>query len=316
MKLACLLALLLLLSACGSVYQRPVVDRTSPPSVASPAPSPASAKPAYVLKQGGGFYKDDGPGENAPANLDAIPDAMPRAEPLHRFANRPYSVLGHDYVPLSSGAAYKERGVASWYGKKFHGQKTSSGEIYDMYGMTAAHPTLPIPSYARITNPTNGKSVVVRINDRGPFHSGRIIDLSYTAAWKLGYIGNGSTLVELEAITPGTQLATTAGPTVDDDPIARFARLPEPAPTASPAPPVATKGTFLQLGAFGNPENAESFRARIARELDWAGDRLRTEASGAMHRVQIGPFASRAEAEAMAEKVRIALEVKPAIVVR
>lgn len=306
-----------MLSACGTVYQRPVVERAPPPpSGASPAPTATPTKPAYVLKQGGGFYKDDGPGENAPADLDAIPDAVPRVEPLHRFANNPYSVLGRDYVPLKIRTAYKERGVASWYGKKFHGQKTSSGEIYDMYAMTAAHPTLPIPSYVRVTNPANGKAVVVRVNDRGPFHAGRIIDLSYTAAHKLGYIGNGSTPVELETVTPGSLIAVSPAPTFDDDPIARFANQPDPPPAAAPPPAPPAKGTFLQLGAFGNPDNAESFRARIARELDWAGERLRTEAAGALHRVQIGPFASRAEAEAMAEKVGGALGVRPAIVIR
>jgi len=143
-----------------------------------------------------------------PPNLASIPDAVPRAEPPHRFANRPYSVFGKDYVPISAAQPYREQGMASWYGKKFHGQKTSSGEVYDMYQMTAAHPTLPIPSYARVTNTKNGKSVVVRINDRGPFRSGRIIDLSYVAAYKLGYIQAGEATVEVESIVPGRR----AGP--------------------------------------------------------------------------------------------------------
>ena len=128
----------------------------------------------------GGYYLDDGPGTNAPANLDAIPDAVPRLEPLHRFANRPYSVLGRDYVPATELRPYRERGIASWYGRKFHAQKTSIGETYDMYAMTAAHPTLPLPSYARVTNLANGRSVVVRVNDRGPFLPGRLIDLPCT----------------------------------------------------------------------------------------------------------------------------------------
>ena len=125
---------------------------------------------------------------------------MPKAEPLHRYANRPYSALGKTYTPLQATGNYKERGIASWYGKKFHGQRTSIGEIYDMYGMTAAHPTLPIPSYARVTNLANGKSVIVRINDRGPFLHDRIMDLSYVAAYKLGFINNGSAEVEVESI--------------------------------------------------------------------------------------------------------------------
>ena len=151
----------------------------------------------------GGYYKDDGPGAKPPANIDGIADATPRVEPLHKFANRPYSALGKSYTPLTSVQSFKQRGMASWYGKKFHGQKTASGELYDMYKMTAAHPTLPIPSYVRVTRVANGKSVVVRVNDRGPFHAGRVIDLSYVAAYKLGYIQAGAAEVTLEAIVPG-----------------------------------------------------------------------------------------------------------------
>src|SRR5262245_40333532 len=153
-------------------------------------------------RSSGGYYKDDGPHANPPTNLASIPDAEPRNEPLHKYANRPYEVFGKKYTPMASVQPFTQRGAASWYGKRFHGQKTSSGEVYDMYKMTAAHPTLPIPSYVRVTNVANRKSVVVRINDRGPFHAGRIIDLSYVAAYKLGYIGAGSAQVEVEAIVP------------------------------------------------------------------------------------------------------------------
>lgn len=153
----------------------------------------------------GGYYKDDGPGANAPSNLAAIADAKPRSEPLHRFANRPYEVFGKKYVPLASVQPFHQRGVASWYGKRFHGQKTASGETYDMYAMSAAHPVLPIPSYARITSLRTGRQVVVRINDRGPFHSNRAIDLSYAAAHRLGLIGTGSGEVEIDAIVPGAR---------------------------------------------------------------------------------------------------------------
>jgi rare lipoprotein A len=148
----------------------------------------------------GGYYKDDGPGDKLPAN---VADAVPRAEPLHRFANRPYKAMGKEYVPMTSLQPFRQRGMASWYGKRYHGQKTSSGEIYDMYAMSAAHPTLPIPSYARVTNLANGRRVVVRINDRGPFHAARIIDVSYAAAHKLGFIGAGAAQVEVESILPG-----------------------------------------------------------------------------------------------------------------
>jgi len=152
-------------------------------------------------KRPGGYYKDDGPGDTA--KLASIPDAVPRAEPLHRWANRPYEAMGRKYVPLTRVGVYTQRGTASWYGKRFHGNSTSSGEKYDMYKMTAAHPILPIPSYVRVTNVVNRRSVVVRVNDRGPFHAGRAIDLSYAAAYKLGYIAQGSAEVQIEQIVPG-----------------------------------------------------------------------------------------------------------------
>ncbi|WP_068636731.1 septal ring lytic transglycosylase RlpA family protein [Thauera butanivorans] len=182
-----------LLSACGSAPKR------GEGSAAAEPPAASAAKPAG---RGGGYYKDDGPDEVPPDNLDAIPDAEPRLEPLHRFANRPYNVFGKGYVPATELRPHRERGRASWYGRRFHGKPTSSGEPYDMYAMTAAHPTLPIPSYVRVTHVASGRSVVVRINDRGPFHKGRIIDLSYTAAHKLGYINAGSAEVEVEQILP------------------------------------------------------------------------------------------------------------------
>ena len=141
--------------------------------------------------------------------LDFGASAVPRAEPLRRAANRPYEVMGRSYTPDTSLRPYKARGLASWYGRRYHEQKTSSGEIYDMYGMTAAHTILPIPSFARVTNLANNKSVVVRINDRGPFHSDRVIDLSYTAAYKLGVLAGGRALVDIEAIIPDAGTPTT-----------------------------------------------------------------------------------------------------------
>jgi len=151
----------------------------------------------------GGYYKDDGPGGPPPVDLDKLADAKPRREPLNPGANTPYTALGRKYVPYTALQPYRARGVATWYGRKFHGRRTASGERYDMYAMTAAHTVLPIPSYARVTNLANGRSVVVRINDRGPFHADRIIDLSYAAAHKLGYVNAGSAKVEVEAILPG-----------------------------------------------------------------------------------------------------------------
>lgn len=317
-------ALALLVAACGTQAPKPVIDRaeggavTAPPPAPTPATKSAPAKtPAWVLKRGGGYYQDDGPGENPPDDIDAIPDAVPKAEPLHRFANNPYSVLGRDYTPWKDLRPYKARGVASWYGRKFHGQKTSSGEPYDMYGMTAAHATLPIPSYVRVTNPANGRSVVLRVNDRGPFHAGRIIDLSFTAAWKLGYVGNGSTLVDVEAILPeaGAVIARTET-AAEADPIARLATEPPPPEPAAARPPGEAKGTWLQLAAFGNPDNAEAFRGHIARELDWLSDRVSTQPAGRVIRVQVGPYRDRAEAEGDLARIRAALGTAPTVVVR
>ena len=198
--------------------------------------------PVVPPYRGGGYYKDDGPGANPPANLAEIPDATPRWEPLHRFANDRYKVMGREYVPISADKGYKAKGLASWYGRKFHGKATSSGEPYDMYAMSAAHTTLPLPSYARVTNLDNGKSVVVRVNDRGPFHDGRIIDLSYTAAYKLDIL-KGVTPVEVEAVLPdvaptsfSAQAEETAVPAAN--PAAAVAE-PVEAARQSPAPSLA-----------------------------------------------------------------------------
>ena len=155
--------------------------------------------------RGGGYYLDDGPGKPDPqrvARLMREPDPVPRHEPLLARANRPYRVMGRDFSPMTERKPYKQQGVASWYGQRFHGKPTSTGETYDMYQMTAAHPTLPLPSYARVTRLDNGRSVVVRVNDRGPFLRGRLIDLSYLAASKLGYVGQGHTKVEVELLNP------------------------------------------------------------------------------------------------------------------
>ncbi|MCC6867594.1 MAG: septal ring lytic transglycosylase RlpA family protein, partial [Burkholderiales bacterium] len=169
----------------------------------SAPPRPAAPRPAAPGTPSAKYYLDDGPAAETPANLEAIPDAVPRNEPLHRFANRPYTVLGQNYVPATTLRPYREQGVASWYGRKFHGQKTSTGETYDMFAMTAAHPTLPLPSYARVTNAATGKTAVVRVNDRGPFLHGRVIDLSYAAAYRVGIAAQGSGEVIVEAIIPG-----------------------------------------------------------------------------------------------------------------
>ncbi len=329
------IGLALLLAACGGTPSRPVdAGKTSEPaSSASPARKPGTIK----AKRGGGYYKDDGPGDEIPDNLDEIPDAQPRSEPLHRFANRPYSVLGKSYVPETSVKPFRQRGVASWYGKKFHGQNTSIGEPYDMFAMTAAHPTLAIPSYVRVSNVANGKSVVVRVTDRGPFHADRVIDLSYAAAYRLGYVDSGSTQVEVEAIVPDdatqityaqvqpplpAKLAPVAAERDERDEIERLTlqlAAAEPASAAPSAAPVAKalpKGVFLQLGAFASADNAESLRAHLMRELDWVNETLEVNAGGGMHRVYLGPYASRADAEKVADRIRLALGYKPGFVTR
>lgn len=320
MKFPLLLLLPALLAACGSPQPRPPAEPSETGAV-PPAPTFAvpAKKPAVPAgKRGGGYYQDDGPGDAAPEDIEAIPDAVPRLEPLHRFANNPYSVFGKDYVPRKTLGGYRARGVASWYGKKFHGQKTSSGEIYDMYGMTAAHPTLPIPSYVRVTNPVSGRAVILRINDRGPFHSGRLIDLSWTAAAKLGYIGNGSTIVEVESILPGQEaqpapLLAKAPPA--EDPIARIAEATTPSPTPLAATHDAA-GFYLQLGAFGNLENAEALQSRLTRELGDLGDKLLIRRAGNLHRVQLGPWTDLAAARQIAEQLRKTLDFTPVVVPR
>ena len=262
------------------------------------APSPPAAAPGK-----GAYYKDDGPGAGPPADLAAIPDAVPRVEPLHGFANRPYQVFGKDYVPVASAAQYRQTGIGSWYGRRYHGAPTSSGEPYDMYAMTAAHPTLPIPSYARVTNLANGRSVVVRINDRGPFHSDRIIDLSYTAAWKLGYVEAGSARLEVEGVVPGNA------------PAAAVPLRPEREPAQETAATEA-KGVYLQLGAFAAREAADNFRVRVYRELAWLSEAIQVVAGGSVFRLHLGPYRSQDEARAIAERIQAELSFRPLLIAR
>ncbi|HET7831877.1 MAG TPA: septal ring lytic transglycosylase RlpA family protein [Gallionella sp.] len=316
---ALLMLATLALAACTSAPQRtPDAPRKSVPIVERGTASPAPGS--------GGYLVGDGPGADIPANLDETPDAVPRSEPLHRYANRPYIALGKNYTPLTEPGNYKERGIASWYGKKFHGQRTSSGEVYDMYGMTAAHPTLPIPSYARVTNLANKKSVVVRVNDRGPFLHDRIMDLSYVAAHKLGLVGNGSTEVEVESIAAVDSAVVT--PIAAVEPVKSEPLPPAPAPVvANPAPapapaavaeaavptaPAAAGGnTYLQLGAFRSQQGAESFLARMRADLGYVGKEVSLFLKDGLMRVHLGPFANADEAKAMAEKLEAKLGFKP-----
>lgn len=206
-----------------------------------------SSPPKHPQARGGGYYMDDGPGDNIPPDIARIPDAVPRIEP-HNPANfRPYSVLGQRFVPVSANTQLRQRGVASWYGRKFHGQKTANGETYDMYAMTAAHPTLPLPSYARVTHERSGRSVIVRVNDRGPFLRGRVIDLSYAAAAKLGIIGKGSDTVVVEHITHADirRGLNMAGNT-----------QPAPAQAAAVAAPVQTSNAVVAGAPVHTPVNS------------------------------------------------------------
>ena len=236
-----------------------------------------------------------------PEDLAQIPDAVPRDEPFHRFANRPYTVFGHTYVPVVNKEPTKERGLASWYGRMFHGRKTASGEVYDMFAMTAAHKTLPIPSYAKVTNVKTGASVVVRVNDRGPFHAGRIIDLSYAAASRIGIAAAGSGLVEVERVfepSPQVAVATTPPPTADIE---------------TPMVSQEASTLWLQLGAFSSAENAEAFRTRAAASLPWMLEPIQVSARDGFYRVRLGPYRNRQEASAIADRVRESLGFAPAI---
>lgn len=302
-----LLAVALAAGGCASTKKpdekqqgaAPIVDAASGPSGRT-----ATRGTAAVATQGGGYLAGDGPGADIPPDVASIPDAVPKAEPLHRYANRPYSALGKTYTPLTETGKYKARGIASWYGKKFHGQRTSIGEVYDMYGMTAAHPTLPIPSYARVTNLANGKSVVVRINDRGPFLHERIMDLSYAAAAKLGYINNGSAEVEVESI------AVSGGASAPvETPIIREEPLPPSIPVETAGRP--TGKIFLQLGAFKAPDGAESFLLKMRAELGEGAKPLTLYEKQGLTRVHMGPYASENEARQAAARLEDRLGFKP-----
>jgi rare lipoprotein A len=220
----------------------------------------------------GGYYQDDGPPRRPQVDPDTVPDAVPRREPHSRTGNRPYQALGKTYYPMSVADGYRERGVASWYGRKFHGKRTSSGETYNMYAMTAAHRTLPLPSYVRVQNLRNGREVIVKVNDRGPFLHNRVIDLSYVAAHKLGIVATGTGLVEVNVVPPGgptsiSRATTVAASPRGDDPL-----------------------LYVQFGAFALRDNAESMRRRL-RGLYTQPVRVTTDRDR-LYRVRLGPMSS------------------------
>jgi rare lipoprotein A len=259
----------------------------------APAPKPLPAPAQGTATQV--------PPQPPPAPIDA--DAVPRAEPRSRYGNPPfYDVFGKRYYVLASSTGYVERGVASWYGPGFHKIRTSTGEPYDMYGMTAAHKTLPLPAYVRVTNLQNGRSIVVRVNDRGPFVGNRIIDLSYTAAAKLDMLRDGTAMVEVRVIDPeaspeNTSLITAAAAAVTGTSAAQAAQ-PAPASSApaSSAPatsgwtPLPTAPLFVQAGAFADPANAERLAAKL-RDQSFTKVFVREDDVAGRHfyRVRIGP---------------------------
>ena len=283
-----------------------------------PVASAPTGTGSYVMKpyvrKGGGFYKDDGLPAQIPENIDLIANASPRPEPLRKAANRPYTVLGRSYVPMTDLQPYSEQGIGSWYGTKFNGLKTSNGDTYDMFAMTAAHPTLPLPSYVKVTNLQNSRSVIVRVNDRGPFHDGRIIDLSFTAAYKLGYVDQGSSRVRVDLIIPDDSTGLSYADVSKDALAVQDAKLDDKARYGEEIP---KPGTYVQMGAFQNGFNAQVLRNHLLRELDWmTSDKVHVYAEPPWHRVQVGPFANRAEAEAVQAKIRDALGGQSHIAVR
>lgn len=298
---AALLAIMML-AGCSSVP----LKSSSPQAKSTPSAHPI-LPPAGSGR--GAYYKDDGPGDVTPEGLLELADAEPRVEPYSKGGSRPYVVFGKRYVPITHENPFTQRGRGSWYGKKFHGQKTASGELYDMYQMTAAHPTLPIPSYARVTNLSNGKQVIVRVNDRGPFHSGRVIDLSYTAALKLGYIAQGSAELQVErllradieqiraASTPAQSAATEAASATVQPAI--LTQQQDAAVSVLPG-----NGFYLQFGAYSQAGNAEVVRARLAQDVGHTLPQLKIETSDKLYRLYSGPFASRDEAAATAMQVQ------------
>ncbi|MFD1218322.1 septal ring lytic transglycosylase RlpA family protein [Microbulbifer celer] len=252
--------------------------------------------------------RDSGP--DVPVDMLATPEVTPVREPIGVAGNKsPYVVAGVKYRVLQGAKGYKERGHASWYGTKFHGRKTANGEVYNMYAMSAAHKTLPLPSYAKVTNLDNGRSIIVRVNDRGPFVPGRIIDLSYTAAQKLGYVDKGVARVEVVALDPDSLPSATETLAVEKDAAARQA-LPEDASFKLPP------NTFLQVGAYSSSSQAEEIRKQLAAAFGYPVSVSPVKRSGkTLYRVRIGPIAQQRALAALRESVEQKSLGQPQVVV-
>lgn len=237
---------------------------------------PALGLAVFSLFSCSGITEQRDAAPSTPPTAADMRDAVPRAEPPSRYGNMAsYEVFGKRYYTLASNEGYVERGIASWYGKKFHGRRTSSGEPYDMYKMTAAHKTLPLPSYAEVTNLENGRKVIVRINDRGPFHGDRLIDLSYSAATKLGIVGRGTGKVEVRAIEPKQRLTRSVSQ------------------TAAVSSPAQQGPVFIQVGAFSSENRAEQIRMQIEGEVSDPVEIMPlSRPQGQLYRVRVGPLAS------------------------
>lgn len=289
--------------------------------------------------------RDGPPAGPPPEALRQQAPVAPKVEPIRQGGpNKPYVVLGQSHVPLTEDVAWSEQGVASWYGKKFHGRRTASGEVYSMYGMTAAHRTLPIPSYVRVRHARSGKSVILRVNDRGPFARGRVIDVSYAAAVQLGLVGPGVGEVTVERLT-FEAIRTGAWRQTDDpgDPAVAQAPPPEPAPPLAPPmtlPPMAlpppaaepvvaggptptaraytpaARGFWVQLAALSRRDGVERIQQQVASELAGLLPMLAVFHESALYKLKIGPFVSRDEAQEAAGRAREALRVQPLLVFR
>ncbi len=251
--------------------QKPQAASANAPTLSQPPSPPSSSSSSSSRQQDGKYYLDDGPPDNSGIALADIPDAVPRADKINPAHNRPYTALGKRFVPDAAPRKYHKRGIASWYGKRYHGRKTSTGEVYDMFKMTAAHPTLAIPSYARVTRADTGESVIVRINDRGPFLGGRIIDLSYAAAARLGFVKNGTAEVIVETILPNDYNTPAAPQIINDN-----------------AEVVAAKSRlYVQFGAFSLAANAEKLRDELSAKTSLAAMVI---SGGGFYRVVAGPY--------------------------
>ncbi|MFJ1338215.1 septal ring lytic transglycosylase RlpA family protein [Pseudomonas caricapapayae] len=304
-------------------------------SCSSSKPAPQStnnvvrAKPGLDINRA---HKDGAPWWDV--DVSKIPDATPTVHTGNYKAN-PYTVLGKTYFPIQESRNYRAEGTASWYGTKFHGQNTANGEVYDLYGMSAAHKTLPLPAYVKVTNLDNHRSVILRVNDRGPFYSDRIIDLSYAAAKKLGYAETGTARVRVEGIDPKQWWAQRGQPApmvLDQPQVAQTQAFtpstgaveqwtPPPQQHAAAVVPVqvasnqASNGLYLQVGAFANPDAAELLRSKLSGMVSapvFISSVVRNQQT--LHRVRMGPINSQGEAQQMQDSVRLANLGQPKVV--